>query len=203
MKLESNAITRLHPNARTPQPESLPAARPPTGRSPAGLVGHVVRLFALAALLWSVLGQEARAQATVMRGEVHGFFVMPFSKVPDDPEVIVFAELKLNGRLIFAPGGTAHLIASSVEEIEWSRVSGERYRYQLVDLQMKTSNTDNYHGQQTGTAHLAVTLLRIDRATSQPVAMVTGVGHVHVSSNLRNEHMTAVDRMDWTVSPLP
>lgn len=169
------------------------------------LAGRLFQLVALATFLCVGWGQEARAQATVMRGEVTGFFVMPFSEVPDDPEVLVFAYLLLDGQMVFAPGGTAHLKAHSVKEIEWSRVSGEAFRYELADIQMRTTNTDNLRGQVTGSAHLKVTLIRIHRATSLPIAVLTGEGRVHVSASLdpEREHGVAVEDITWTVSPLP
>lgn len=160
-------------------------------------------MAALVALLWMGWAPETRAQADVRQGEVSGFFVIPFLEVPDDPQVIVFADLLFEGRVIFAPSGAAHLIASEVKEILWSRVAGESYRYELLDLQMRTTNTDNLRGHVAASAHLAVKLLRINRTTALPESVLTGEGHLHVTADLEREWGTRVERVHWTVSPLP
>lgn len=196
--VETNEVNDNAPCGMGDQRPPRACRRPLRGRT-----GRWLPLAALTALLWMGWAPEIRAQADVRQGEVSGFFVIPFSDVPGDPRVMVIADLLFEGRVILSPSGAAHLMASEVKGILWSRVAGENYRYELLDLQMRTTNTDNLRGQMAASAHLAVKLLRIDPATSLPDAVLTGEGHLHISANLEREWGTRVERVNWTVSPLP
>ena len=190
-------------NTRIDRPLHPVAPRPRPGRILLPLFTRLLKLLALAGLLWGAAPMNGRAQATVYRGEIAPLFIIPFAEVPDDPEVRVLAHVVVTGQMIMTPSGAEHLMAGDVSEVIWSRVSGSNFRYELKDIEMEIRDGHNGKGHFSAGASLRLTLLRIDRATSQPVAVLTGEGRIQLNVNLRNDQESRVENMTWTVSPLP
>lgn len=148
------------------------------------------------------LETPAKAQAVVSKGETTLTAELPFVTMPDDPFVVVFVEELLNAVVVLDSSGGAHILVKEVKEILSATVVGTNFDYELVSHEAFSPNNITAKGHFAGSVQQSITLIRIDPATSLPVALVEGEGFGHLTVNSEGEVTVNVEKMEWTITSL-
>lgn len=144
---------------------------------------------------------QVHAQATVIKGEMTLNGELPFYTMPDDPFVDVFVESVCEVRFISDGSGGLHILVKEVKETPSATVVGTNFDYEFVSHEGFSPNNISSNGHFAGTIHEKIVLVRLDPATSLPIALVTGEGLSHVTVNSDGEMIALVEKIQWTITP--
>jgi hypothetical protein len=165
-------------------------------------IGKALTMVGIAAVLGLGLETSVRAQANVIKGELVLPGGLPFYTMPGDPFVDVFGDFLVEVLYVEDRSGGLHILVRESKETLSSTVIGTNFDYELVSVEVQSPNNINAQGHYAGSVRQKITLLRISRATSLPIALVTGEGIGYTVIGADGTLVVAAENMKWTITPL-